>query len=272
MRLSFILSLALVFSFFFIAVLWFEKSALFFPSKILQGTPKSLQIDYEEVMITPSDKKELHGWYVPAEKPKAFVVVFHGNAGNISHRLHLVRFFHSLNCHLLLFDYRGYGRSQGFPSEKGLYQDGQSVLDWVQKRRSNTQIPLILYGESLGGAVAIELARNHPPEGLILQGVFTSAREMARFHYPWVPGFIPLSYRFDNLSKIGSVRSKLLLLHGTADTITPLSMGEALYGRFPGPHKTMLKVPHADHNDFYAAGGDLARSAVDTFIKSLTMP
>ena len=206
---------------------------LFFPARELLATPR---VPYEDVAIGA-----LHGWWVPATAPTiGQVLLFHGNAGNIGDRVPHVELLSAAGFDVLAFDYRGYGRSAGRPSEQGTYEDARAARDALPPGRT------IYLGESLGGAIALELAVHHPPAGLILQSTFTGIRDMARKHYPLIPrALVPDAY--PSLRLIPRLRSPLLVLHGSNDDIVPLMDGEALYDAAPGPKH--IEILEGGHND-----------------------
>ena len=209
---------------------------LFFPSRRILLTPTR----FEEVTIPTADGERLHGWWVRADEPRGSVLLFHGNAGNIGDRVPHVELLAGAGFNVLAFDYRGYGRSTGCPSEAGTYLDARAARQAVRDE------PVIYLGESLGGAIALELALEYPPAGLILQSTFTSIRHMARLHYPFVPrALVPDAY--PSLDRIRDLRAPLLVLHGSRDEIVPRMDGEALYEA--APHPKRLHVLDAGHND-----------------------
>jgi uncharacterized protein len=209
------------------------NALLFFPSREILETPA---VPYEDLAIGA-----LHGWWVPATAPTiGQLLLFHGNAGNIGDRVPHITLLSAAGFDVLAFDYRGYGRSAGRPSEQGTYEDARAARDALGPGRT------IYLGESLGGAIALELAVHHPPAGLILQSTFTSIRDMARLHYPFIPrAFVPDAY--PSLRLIRRLRAPLLVLHGSGDEIVPLMDGEALFEAAPGPKR--IEVLDAGHND-----------------------
>lgn len=206
---------------------------LFFPSREILATPP---MPYEDVAIG-----SLHGWWVPATASRiGQVLLFHGNAGNIGDRVPHIALLAAAGFDVLAFDYRGYGRSAGRPSERGTYEDARAARAALGPGRT------FYLGESLGGAIALELAIHHPPDGLILQSTFTSIRGMARLHYPFIPrALVPDAY--PSLELIRGLRAPLLVLHGSRDDVVPLMDGEELYRAAPGPKR--IEVFDADHND-----------------------
>jgi uncharacterized protein len=226
---------------------------IFYPEAELAGTPANLGLSYQDAAFPAQDGVRLHGWYVPGRRAET-LLWFHGNAGNISHRLDNLRLLHeAVGVGVLLFDYRGYGRSEGSPSETGLYDDARGALAYLRGRKDVDATRLVYFGRSLGGAVALDLALEHPPYRLILESPFASIRAMARAIFP-APLALLAPAGFDNLSKIGRVRSPLLIIHGNHDDVVPYEQGRQLFAAAPEP-KSFYEIRNAGHNDTYLVGG-----------------
>jgi pimeloyl-ACP methyl ester carboxylesterase len=219
------------------------NALLFFPVRALHATPDA---PYEELAIATDDGERLHGWWVPSGADDArHVLLCHGNGGNVSDRVPHIAHLNAAGFDVLAFDYRGYGRSTGRPSEAGTYRDARAARRALLERADPDRV--LYLGESLGAAVALELAHHHPPAGLILQSPFTSIRDMARLHYPVVPrALVPDAY--PSLRLIRQLAIPLLVLHGERDDIVPLLHGEELYEPATCP-KRLVRFPHAGHND-----------------------
>jgi len=231
------------------------NSLLYFPQRVLDGSPRDVGLESDELRLQASDGERLHGWWIPSARrpPLAHVLFFHGNGGNISHRLGTAKLLVDAGFDLLLFDYRGYGLSSGTPSEEGTYRDARAARGALLAREGIDPERIIYIGESLGGAVATELALEHPPLGLVLQSTFTSVRDMARLHYPLVPAFaVPNAY--PTLDRIRRLRSPLLVIHGEQDDIVPVSHGRALFEAANEP-KTVRLIGGAGHNDLIECAG-----------------
>ena len=246
---------------------WFEWRSVYIPFGRLDSSPADVGLKFEAVTFSAADGVKLSGWYVPQPGAKLTVLFCHGNAGNISHRLEKLLILRDAGVNVFIFDYRGYGRSEGWPSEQGTYKDALAAYDWLRREKSVAPERLVLQGESLGCAVAIELARQRPVGGLVLESAFASIPEMARAVYPWLPLHLICRIRYDSLSKIGSVKAPLLSLHSREDEIVPFSQAERLFAAAPGPKK--LVELRGDHNGGFATSERVYRAALAEFFRSL---
>jgi fermentation-respiration switch protein FrsA (DUF1100 family) len=228
---------------------------LYFPSRAFDDVPRTYGLSHEDVLLRTDDGERLHGWWMGAHPgPRVgHLIHFHGNAGNISHRLAEAAALTAAGFDVLLFDYRGYGQSTGRPHEEGLYRDARAAWAWVTGRRDVDAGRVFYLGESLGGAVALELALEREPRGLVLQSTFTGIRDLARLHYPVVPAFV-VPDAYPSLRRIARLRSPLLVIHGERDEIVPFSHGQRLFAAAPEP-KRFHAVAGAGHNDLVAAAG-----------------
>jgi uncharacterized protein len=231
------------------------NTLLFLPRRELDATPADGGLRYEELTLATADGCRLQAWWMPARvRPALGHVLFcHGNAGNISHRIVDAQLLVAEGFDVLLFDYRGYGRSTGRPSEAGTYLDARAALAALRSRPEVDPKRIFYLGESLGGAVAIELATFAPPAGLVLRSAFTDIDSMARRHYPLIPRFV-VPDAYPSLRRIRTIRSPVLVIHGDADTLIPLAHGQALYEAAAGP-KQLEVIPRAGHNDIMAMAG-----------------
>ncbi len=246
---------------------WFEWRNVFIPFGRPDSSPADVGLKFEDVTLTTADSVKLNGWYVPKPNAKLTVLFCHGNAGNIGHRLEKLAILNNADVNVFIFDYRGYGRSEGWPSERGTYNDALAAYDWLRREKSVAPERLVVQGESLGCAVAIELARQRPVGGLVLESAFASIPEMARAVYPWLPLHLICQIRYDSLSKIGSVKVPLLSLHSREDEIVPFSQAERLFAAAPGPKK--LVELRGDHNGGFATSEAVYRAALAEFFRSL---
>ena len=227
----------------------FERSFIFFPTKHPDGDWDPAYLAFEDVWFTSADGVKLHGWYVPHESPVAYLLVAHGNAGNLSHRAPLLAQLHRrVGAAVLIFDYRGYGRSEGSPEEAGIIADAEAARGWLARRAGVDAGDVVLYGESLGGGVMVDLAGRTPTKALILESTFTSLPDVAARVFPWIPVHLAMRTRLDSLSKIGRHRGRLLQFHGDADAVIPYDLGRKLFEAANEPKRFVTLVGH-DHND-----------------------
>ena len=235
----------------------FEKSFIYFPPRFPEGfpPPELYPRHVEDVWLTTLDKVRVNAWYLPNPASEKVLLWFHGNAENIGQGLEHLTFYSRLALNVLAVDYRGYGKSEGSPDETGVYRDADAAYDYLIQDRHIQPKNIVVFGHSLGGAVAIDLASRRECGGLIVQSSFTSAKDMARrlFRIPLFE-YIPKS-RFDSLAKIRRVRAPILIVHGTRDEVVPLSMGQRLFQAAPEP-KFFFPVQDAGHNDVTEVGGD----------------
>ena len=247
-----------------------DRYFIFFPERDITATPAEVGLEFEDVFFSASDDVALHGWYVPADSDLT-PLWFHGNAGNVADRLeHLALSHRLLGVNVFIFDYRGYGLSEGSVSEAGTYLDAAAAVDYlVDQKGIGTGRQLVLYGHSLGGSVAVEMAGRYPTRGLIVESTFTSIRGMAKNLYPYLPSGVITSFlrtRYDSLSKIGGARAPVMVVHGDSDEMVPMAEGRKLY-EAATPPKRFHTVVGAGHNDVYAVGGERYFEAIRRFIE-----
>jgi fermentation-respiration switch protein FrsA (DUF1100 family) len=231
---------------------------LYLPAKDVAEAPSR----FADVTVPTEDGERLHGWWIPASAPTiGHVLLCHGNAGNVGDRIPHIGLLAAAGFDVLAFDYRGYGRSSGRPGERGIHRDAVAAREALLRREGVDGARVLYLGESLGGAVALALSIELPPAGLILQSTFTSVRDMARLHYPYVPrALVPDAYQ--SLRIIRRLRAPLLVLHGDRDPIVPLMHGEALFDAAPGP-KRLEVLAGVGHNDLLARAG---RAWIETIV------
>lgn len=240
-----------------------EDQFIYYPEQPYFAHPKDYGWPYQDIWITTEDDVRIHGWWIGAPEHETQVLFLHGNAGNISHRLDRLASLGKIPARFLLLDYRGYGQSEGKPSEKGLYKDAHAAYQYLLDQGTSPD-KLVVFGESLGGAVAIDLASTKKVGRLIAESTFTSLRDMANIVMPWVPSAF-VSNGFQSIEKLSKVHVPLLIIHGTNDSIVPFEMGKKLYENAKTPKK-FFEVPGADHNDVYVVGGDPYRQKITRFI------
>lgn len=249
-----------------------EHMFLYFPDRELVMTPATMRLEFTDVFFTAADGTRLHGWYLPGEAGQPLVLFCHGNAGNISHRVDNLRLLRELGLAVFIFDYRGYGQSGGKASEEGTYSDMRGAIDWLAGEGWLPQ-QMIYFGRSVGAGVALQLALEQPPAGLVLESPFTSIKAMGRYHYPllWLLAGWLLDVRYDNLAKIAQLKVPLLIFHGDRDDIVPQMMGKELFEQAPAT-KTFFSIAGAGHNDTYDRGGTGYWQQWREFLSSLNSP
>ncbi len=244
-----------------------ENKIIYHPYKFPEGFwhPASFDVEAEDIFFQAEDGTKLHGWYIPSPEARGTLLWFHGNAGNITHRLGNIRELKPLKLNIFIFDYRGYGKSEGKPDEAGLSQDSQAAYDTLIREKKIAPEMLILFGRSLGGIFAVDVASRNPAAGLILESVFTSARDMAGKVFPLLPIGWAIRSKLDAVSKVPNLKIPKLFLHGTVDEVVPYEIGRELYEAAAEP-KEFYDILGADHNDTYAVGGSEYFEAWDRFV------
>lgn len=227
----------------------FEAKLVFFPSEGEDETPASLGIPYTRVTLTTSDGERIVGWQLEPMAPRADVVYFHGNGGNLSVWLPVLASLHALGLRVFAIDYRGYGLSSGSPSEEGVYRDAEAAVRYATQHRT-PGAPLVFWGRSLGGPVAASATRVASPDGLILESTFADKAAVIRSQPVLRLLNLFAAYRFPTLDLLRGFDKPILVIHGDRDSIIPFPLGRELYDRLAGP-KRFAPVPGADHNDFF---------------------
>ncbi|MEJ2142371.1 MAG: alpha/beta hydrolase [Gammaproteobacteria bacterium] len=249
---------------------WFyflQPGMLFYPYKTLDAIPADWGLSYENVAITTSDNIQLHGWYLPNKKSKQVILFFHGNGGNISHRGDSLKIFHDLGLNVLIIDYRGYGMSEGELSEQGIYTDARAAWKYLQEKLGYKTSDIIIFGRSLGGAVAAKLSSQVKPRALILESTFSSVRDMASRALPVVSNFVYLRFGFNTESTIKRVTAPVLVVHSPDDEIIPYYLGQKVFNSANTP-KYFYQL-RGGHNDGFIQSMPGYREMLRTFIESL---
>ncbi len=253
----------------FVLILYFSQSRLLYypdlPSRRLTATPDRIGLAYQSLEIPTEDGVTLHGWFLPVANPRGTLLFCHGNAGNISHRLDSLRIFHDLGLAVLIFDYRGFGQSEGSTTEQGSYQDAQAMWNYLTEQRSILPGNILLFGRSLGAAVAAHLASRHRPGGLILESAFTSVPDMAAELYPLIPARWLSRFRYDTRAYVRSYSGPVLVIHSRNDEIIPFHHGQQLYAAANQP-KHFLEI-RGDHNGGFLSSGAHYRQGLERFIE-----
>ncbi len=232
-----------------VAAMYLEDSLIYFPVTYPEGDWNPSGLHFEDAWFEAADGVKLHGWYVPRKNARAVILFCHGNGGNLSHRAIALEMLHQkADASVLIFDYRGYGRSEGKPHEAGVLCDARAARKWLANREKIPESAIVLLGESLGGAVAVDLAASDGARALVLESTFSSLPDMAAYHYPFLPVRWAMRSQFDSAAKIGNYHGPLLQAHGDVDTIVPLPLGRRLFDAANQP-KRFLLMPGHDHND-----------------------
>jgi hypothetical protein len=244
----------------------YQKRQLFLPERFPSGTwePSHLGLKVEDCWFESEDGVRLHGWWIAQENAAGTILYCHGQSGSIGHRVGVFRALRKLGMNLFAFDYRGYGRSEGKPSEEGLSRDVRAAHDYLTAQRGLAHRRLVLFGNSLGGAVAVEGASQRPVAGLIVQASFTDVRSMARSRHRKLPLHWLASNQFRSIAKVGALAMPKLFVHGTRDRVVPIELGRELFEAAADP-KRFLAIEGAGHHDIERKGGEPYFAALRTF-------
>lgn len=257
-------SLGLVYFLVGAAVYVFQAGLIYFPERETVSTPRHAGLPYEEIVLVTEDRVALQAWFVAVPHARAVLLFCHGNAGNISHCIESVALFARLGLNVLIFDYRGYGRSEGRPTEKGTYLDARAAWRYLVQERGVAPQEIILFGRSLGAAVASWLAVVERPGALILESAFTSIPDMAARLYPFLPVNVLSRFKYNTLGNVQRVKCPVLVVHSLEDEIVPFTHGRRLYTSAREPKKFLeLK---GDHNSGFLISRSLYLEGVSDFI------
>ena len=254
------------------ALIYFKQDALVFQAEMDRGyqvTPASIGLRFDALTLAAEDGEKLDAWHVPAKtsgSSRGLVLVFHGNAGNIGHRLDYLRMFHDLGYASLIVDYRGYGRSSGKPSEKGTYLDAASAWHHATHGLGYPAGKIVLFGESMGGAVAAQLAATQKPAALVLASTFTSIPDLGAGIYPWLPVRLLARIDYDTRERLAMIAAPVLVIHSRGDDIIPFAHGEQLFAA-ARPPKRFLEI-EGGHNDGLVFNRESWVCGLDDFLRS----
>ena len=260
----FILVLVLAF---FIVAKYIEARAVFFPDTTVRSTPAVLQLKYRDVFIKQDRSTTICGWYIPCPGAKYTVLMFHGNAGNLGDRIDKISYLNSIGFNLFIIDYRGYGASSGKPTVAGVYADAKAAYDYLITEENIPASKIIIFGVSLGGAVAVNLAAEVSGyAGLILEGAFSSGRDMAKQIYPYVPNWF-FSNKLNSIDKIEKVTAPKLFIHSRRDEIVPFYLAERLFNKAVSPKK-LIEID-GGHGEGFIVSKERYLKAISEFVESL---
>jgi len=266
-----LIAAAVAYALMILFVFLYQPRLVYFPQveRELTATPRAAGLDYEDVTLTTADNVKLHGWWVPSRNARGTILLMHGNAGNISHRLGYLTMFNRLGYSVLLFDYRGYGKSGGHPDEEGTYRDAEATWLHLTGTRNVAPRDIVMVAESLGGGVATWLALKYPPRALVLASTFRSVPDLGAQIYPWLPVRLLARITYDNLGRIAKVDAPVLIAHSRDDDVIPFAHGEALFAAAREP-KQML-VLAGGHNDGFLFTRDAWIAAVGAFLDRIAI-
>jgi len=250
-----------------VLVMFMENRFIYFPEKKWDAVPKDYGLTAEDISLVTRDSEKLHAWFIKADPEEAVLLFFHGNAGNVSHRLDKIAPLVRSGISVFLLEYRGYGKSTGKPTEEGLYLDAEASYQELVSNQNVDPSRLFLFGESIGGAVAIQSATQHQYAGIILEATFTSVKDMASTIIPLLPIHMILKSKYDSIAKIDKINTPLLFIQGDRDEIVPYRLGQKLFKAAKEP-KAFYSIPGAHHNDTYVRGGQHYYDRILEFIKT----
>ena len=241
-----------------------QDRIVYFPTSTLVTTPDDHGLDYEDLALVADDGVRLHAWFVPAPDARATLLFFHGNGGNLSYRMDSLRIFHDLGLSVLILSYRGYGRSEGRPSEGGIQRDANAAWRHLREDRGFPAEEIVVFGRSLGAAVGAELAARERPGAVILESAFTSAADLAADVYPWLPVRWLIRYEYDVRGALRDIDAPVLIAHSRDDEIVPFRHAREL--EVAGNGNTRLLEMRGGHNDGFLRTGAAYRQGLNDFL------
>jgi len=243
-----------------------QNRFIYHPDSNIRRTPADAGLQYEEVSITTDDGVTLSGWFIPHERARAVMLYFHGNAGNLSDRVDFLAMLHTLEISIFGIDFRGYGESGGEPTPRGTFRDAEAAWEYLVNQRNVSTEDIVIYGRSLGGAIASWLAAQHTPKALILGSTFTSAADMARQMFPFIPVKLLMNIPYNSLKYISMVRCPVLISHSIQDDVVPFHHGEELYATANEP-KNFLEL-YGPHNNVVFASRAVYLKGMNDFLST----
>ena len=248
----------------------FQSHYIYYPERNLQADPSTIGLQFDSVCFETANGVNLSGWFIPNDGARGVILFCHGNAGNISHRLESIQIFHRLGLDVFIFDYQGYGQSEGKPTEQGTYEDAKAAWQYLIEERQLAPADIIVFGRSLGGAVASWLAQSHTPGALILESTFTSLRDVAATLYPYLPVRLLLRFQYNTVEYLDRVNCPVLIVHSRDDEIMPLSHGWQLFEVAREP-KEFLEIT-GTHNEGFVTSGKHYEEGLNAFISEYVEP
>jgi len=243
----------------------FQSSHVYYPQRAMSTDPASISVDFESVYFETEDGVKLFGWFIPTKDAGGVVLFCHGNAGNISHRLESIQIFHELGLDVFIFDYRGYGQSEGKPTEQGTYRDAEAAWHYLVEQRKIDPARIIIFGRSLGASVAAWLAQNRSPGALVLESAFTSLPDIAATLYPYLPVRLLMRFKYNTAEYLQEVNCPVLIVHSRDDEIMPFSHGQRLFD-IAGEPKKFLGIS-GTHNEGFIISGEHYQEGIRAFLQ-----
>jgi len=256
--------------FYALVLLYFGLSQgrfIYFPEPEITATPADIDLQYEDLILTTSDGLRLSAWYIPAIDARGTVLFCHGNAGNISSRLETIRIYNKLGLNMLVFDYRGFGQSEGKPTESGTYLDTDAAFDYLVENKGLSHDGIILLGRSLGGAMVVDIARRRSPKALIVESSFTSIPDLAGEMYPFLPVKLISQFKYNSLARIAEIECPVLVIHSPDDLVIPFEHGKLLF-EAASARKQFLEIS-GSHNDGFIVSGKTYEDGIDRFLSTI---
>jgi uncharacterized protein len=246
----------------------FQPKFVYFPQSTIDYTPDMAGLPYEDIHLLTKDNVDIHGWFIPVKEASKTLLFFHGNGGNISHRLESLKIFHELGLSVFIIDYRGYGQSEGTPSEQGTYQDAEVAWHYLTQTRGIADKDIIIFGRSMGGAIATWLASQHMPGLLMLESTFTSIADMGKHYYPYLPTQLLARIKYESIDRIGDIHYPVLIAHSQSDEIVPYALGQRLFEKVNST-KVFMEL-QGGHNDGFIVSGRTYIEGIKSFINAHT--
>ena len=244
----------------------FQPKFVYFPSSEIDFTPDMAGLPYEDMYLKTEDGIDINAWFIPAENARKTLLFFHGNGGNISHRLDSLKIFHEMGLSVFIIDYRGYGQSQGTSSEQGTYRDAKAAWQYLTETLGISDKEIIIFGRSMGGAVATWLANQHTPSLLILESTFTSISDMGKHYYPYLPAQLLTRIKYASVDRMENIHCPILFSHSQTDEIVPYKLGRQLFEKAQAP-KVFMEL-QGGHNDGFIASGRSYIEGIESFINT----
>ena len=268
---SFIFILVIIWVLLSLTIYFYQSKFIYYPDENIAATPELLSLEYKELTLSTIDNIAINAWWIPHPEARATLLFLHGNAGNISHRLDSINIFHQLSLSVLIIDYRGYGKSNGEPSELGTYLDAETAWNYLNSHKDIKTDNIVIFGRSLGGAVATWLAEKHPPAGLIIESSFTSIADMGKYYYPYLPTTLLSRLKYSSIDRVSKIKSPTLFIHSKGDEIIPYKYSEKLFTealKETTTPKFFLETT-GSHNEGFLLSGEKYTAGLDRFITDI---